>query len=248
MSVLLFVLLICSSQFDLFECKSWSDEETMDRYDRTVKFVLDNGGMVSDKLEFRVAAGGKGSGYFARAPVAADEHLVVLPRKATLEYTADIVKRFPEFSPLPKGLHTPDDRALWALGMALMPDHPYMFMCPDDCINSVTLPKKYTGDPALIDSVLISHADELRQRAIKDYAALLRIYPRLMAQVDRTLFRKAYCWFETRSFGPTGEDNDTASMLPLGDLFNHSPDYGVIWTYDPANQSWIFYATRVIQF
>lgn len=205
-------------------------------------------GFVSEKLEFRVASGDKGSGYFANAPIKTNEHLLELPRAATFEFEANILKRYPQFRPTPKGLFTPDDRALWALGMALMTDHPYMFMCPEDCINSLTLPRKYMNDPRLVDSVLIQHANELRERAIKDYDALLKIFPELMKQVDRAAFRQAYCWFETRSFGATGENEDTASMLTLGDLFNHSPDYGVVWSYDQPNQKWIFYATRVYIF
>jgi hypothetical protein len=228
-----------------------------DRYLKALEYVSSNGAVVSDKLEYRNSDDGRGSGFFARRAIARDEQLLLFPYKATLQYTADIVRMFPQLASLDNAssaLFAGDGRrALWALGVALLHQrqHPATLLYPLDCHNAVTFAQQATRDRRFVDAILTLQTNHAWSAVTQHYNAVRRLFPTLSQSINQTLYRKAYCWYETRSFNRQPHASDDATiMIPVADLFNHNTPDGVVadWKQDIQHQSWRFFATKVCCF
>lgn len=98
------------------------------------------------------------------------------------------------------------------------------------------------ANSALVDRTVLDYFDLFRLRATSDYYQLRRLVPDLLRGVSRVAYRRAYCCCESRQFdGPAG----APVMLPVADMFNHSPTGGVRWHFEPTRDAWVFRTTKV---
>lgn len=227
-----------------------SEAEFADAYAASMAAALARGVQVSSAVEYK--RGRYGAAYFATAEIADRSELIVVPAEVSLEY-GDVRRRFDDLEAWAPFVQPNGDRSLYSLLLAL-PDHEtrlrplVVWMSPRACVNSVTFAGKVLRDRRLTSDLLRQLGAALGKRAHQDYALLRRYAPQHLGNVSRADFRLAYCWFETRSFGPRPDAADgSATLMPIADLPNHSPSINMAWYYDTARRVWVFYAVRDIE-
>jgi len=227
-----------------------TDAEFQEAYAASVAAAAQRGVVLAPAVEYR--RGRWGAAYFATERIAAGTSLITVPLDVSFEF-ADIRRRFPDLDEWAAHVQVNGDRSLYALALAL-PDpatqlRPLVtWMSPRACVNTVTFAGKVMRDAKLAAPVLRQLSQTLRGRAASDYARLQQHAPHHLGNVSRVDYRLAYCWFETRSFGPRAGVEGSASLLPIADLPNHAQvNAPMSWTYDEARAAWVFYATRDIE-